>query len=289
MALDCSPCVPPLQTLHNTRRFVNPSPPPASFGSIWSTTSWMRQPITSSPRSGSAHLASHAVPLEHHSAHFLTDSPGEPGRRRLRRLGRQPVLVMAQVRRVPVALYLPPFLCPQLPNAARVLGLSSARFVEFAVVDYLPQHALADTPGCPPCPSTQPLGNLQCYSLHQRRRESVPDLARSRPVKWCKSASSCCCCLGGCRLREIGLRKSFVEGQNGGCEVSTSDGPFVVLLSRDGANEAAHGRPVREDAHHIGASPDLLVETLLWVVPDFLPVGEWEAGEGQDVGSRFVQ
>ena len=38
----------------------------------------------------------------------------------------------------------------------------------------------------------------------------------SRPVKWCKSASSCCCCLGGCRLREIGLRKSFVEGQNGG-------------------------------------------------------------------------
>ena len=67
----------------------------------------------------------------------------------------------------------------------------------------------------------------------------------SRPVKWCKSASSCCCCLGGCRLREIGLRKSFVEGQNGGCEVSTSDDPFVVLLSQDGANEAAHGRPVR--------------------------------------------
>ena len=114
--------------------------------------------------------------------------------------------------------------------------------------------------------------------------------AGSRPVKWCKSASSCCCCLGGCRLREIGLRKSFVEGQNGGCEVSTSDDPFVVLLSQDGANEAAHGRPVREDAHHIGASPDLLVETLLWVVgPELLPVGEWEAGEGQDVGSRFVQ
>ena len=69
-------------------------------------------------------------------------------------------------------------------------------------------------------------------------------LRGSRPVKWCKSASSCCCCLGGCRLREIGLRKSFVEGQNGGCEVSTSDDPFVVLLSQDGANEAAHGRPV---------------------------------------------
>ena len=134
----------------------------------------------------------------------------------------------------------------------------------------------------------------ECYGVPTQALESGAPrplvFARSRPVKWCKSASSCCCCLGGCRLREIGLRKSFVEGQNGGCEVSTSDDPFVVLLSQDGANEAAHGRPVREDAHHIGASPDLLVETLLWVVgPELLPVGEWEAGEGQDVGSRFVQ
>ena len=128
------------------------------------------------------------------------------------------------------------------------------------------------------------------YLLRGLEVSGLTEHCRSRPVKWCKSASSCCCCLGGCRLREIGLRKSFVAGQNGGCEVSTSDDPFVVLLSQDGANEAAHGRPVREDAHHIGASPDLLVETLLWVVgPELLPVGEWEAGEGQDVGSRFVQ
>ena len=63
-----------------------------------------------------------------------------------------------------------------------------------------------------------------------------------------------------------------------------------MLLSQDGANEAAHGRPVREDAHDIGASPDLLVETLLWVVgPDLLPVGDGEAGEGQDVGSSLAQ
>ena len=56
--------------------------------------------------------------------------------------------------------------------------------------------------------------------------------------------------LGGCRLREIGLWKSFVEGQHDRCDVSTANGPFVVLLSQDGANEAAHGRPVREDAHY---------------------------------------
>ena len=91
-------------------------------------------------------------------------------------------------------------------------------------------------------------------------------------------------------LQTLSLLHHFLGLYSGGCEVSTSDDPFVVLLSQDGANEAAHGRPVREDAHHIGASPDLLVETLLWVVgPELLPVGEWEAGEGQDVGSRFVQ
>ena len=50
--------------------------------------------------------------------------------------------------------------------------------------------------------------------------------------------------LGGCRLREIGLCKSFIGGENGGCEVSTADGPFVVLFSEDGANQATHGWPV---------------------------------------------
>ena len=92
------------------------------------------------------------------------------------------------------------------------------------------------------------VGTMELHIPKLREGSYFPSLLeprRSRPVKWCKSASSCCCCLGGCRLREIGLRKSFVEGQNGGCEVSTSDDPFVVLLSQDGANEAAHGRPVR--------------------------------------------
>ena len=49
------------------------------------------------------------------------------------------------------------------------------------------------------------LGNLA--NLHSLL---LPENQWSRPVKWCKSASSCCCCLGGCRPREIGLRKSFV-------------------------------------------------------------------------------
>ena len=33
-------------------------------------------------------------------------------------------------------------------------------------------------------------------------------------------------------------------------------GPFVVLLSEDGANQATHGWSVREDAHDIGATSD---------------------------------
>ena len=44
-----------------------------------------------------------------------------------------------------------------------------------------------------------------------------------------------------CRLRDVGLRKSFVEGKHDRCDVSTADGPFVVLLGQDGANQAAHG------------------------------------------------
>ena len=68
-----------------------------------------------------------------------------------------------------------------------------------------------------------------------------------------------------------------------------ADGPFVVLLSQDGANQATHGWSVREDAHDIGATSDLLVETLQGVVgPDLLPVGDREAGEGQDIGSSLV-
>ena len=63
-----------------------------------------------------------------------------------------------------------------------------------------------------------------------------------------------------------------------------------MLLSQDGADQATDSWAVREDAHHIGAAPYLLVETLQGVVgPDLLPVGEWEAGEGQDVGFSLVQ
>ena len=50
------------------------------------------------------------------------------------------------------------------------------------------------------------------------------------------------------------------------------------------------GFGLREDAHDIGATSDLLVETLQGVVgPDLLPVGDREASEGQDVGSGLVQ
>ena len=63
-----------------------------------------------------------------------------------------------------------------------------------------------------------------------------------------------------------------------------------MLLSQDDANQATHGWSVREDAHDIGVTSDLLVETFQRVVgPDLLPVGDREAGEGQDIGASIVQ
>ena len=40
------------------------------------------------------------------------------------------------------------------------------------------------------------------------------------------------------------------------------DGPFVVLLEQDGADEADDGLFVREDADDVGAALDLAVEAL---------------------------
>jgi len=44
--------------------------------------------------------------------------------------------------------------------------------------------------------------------------------------------------------------------------VSALFGPFVGLLGQHGADEADDGGPVGEDADHVGAAADLLVEAL---------------------------
>ena len=69
-------------------------------------------------------------------------------------------------------------------------------------------------------------------------------------------------------------------------EVAAAFGPFVVLLGQDGADEADDRVPVGEEADHVGAAADLLVESFVGVVRSDLPVG---LGRHQRVHERLQQ
>src|SRR3954452_14842185 len=65
--------------------------------------------------------------------------------------------------------------------------------------------------------------------------------------------------------------------------------PLVVLLHQDGSDEAQDAGLVREDADHVGAALDLLVEAFERVGRMQLgPVSAWEVHEGQDIGLGLV-
>ncbi len=49
-------------------------------------------------------------------------------------------------------------------------------------------------------------------------------------------------------------------GQGFQCHVSAADGPLVVLLEQDGADQADDGGLVGKDADNVGAAFDFLVE-----------------------------
>jgi hypothetical protein len=53
--------------------------------------------------------------------------------------------------------------------------------------------------------------------------------------------------------------------------VAAGFGPFVVLLGQHRADQADDRVTAGEDAHHVGAAPDLLVQPLLRVVGPDLP------------------
>ena len=79
-----------------------------------------------------------------------------------------------------------------------------------------------------------------------------------------------------------------VDGRSG--QSAAVDLPRVVLLGEDCADEPPDRSPVREDAHHAGASPYLLGEALLGVVrSDLLPVGQGEGGEGEEIRAHVGQ
>ena len=62
--------------------------------------------------------------------------------------------------------------------------------------------------------------------------------------------------------------------------VATAFGPFVALFGQDRADEADEGVAAGEDADHVGAAADLLVQPFLGVVgPDLAPDFVRVAGE----------
>ena len=61
-------------------------------------------------------------------------------------------------------------------------------------------------------------------------------------------------CRRGDRIRITETSLGFL------CQIAPGYGPPVVLLDQDGANEAYDGFVVGQDADHVGASLDLLVD-----------------------------
>jgi hypothetical protein len=67
-------------------------------------------------------------------------------------------------------------------------------------------------------------------------------------------------------------------------------GPLLGLLDEQRADEADDGSSVREDAHHIRAPLDLLVQALLRVgTPDLAPELLREVPEGQQVLTGLLE
>ncbi len=102
-------------------------------------------------------------------------------------------------------------------------------------------------------------------------------------------------CLLGC-LNQVRSRQRFGDrygaelGHGLGAEVATGNLPLIVLLGQNGADQTHDSAVVGEDAHHVGTTLDLLVQTFLGVVgPDLAPVVLWERQIRQHLLLGFVQ
>src|SRR5579872_6860066 len=79
-------------------------------------------------------------------------------------------------------------------------------------------------------------------------------------------------------LSHIRLGGFTAAGEDFQAHITAGLGPFVVLLSQHRADQADDGVPAGEDADHVGAAADLLVQPFLRVVGPDLPPDL--AGEG---------
>ena len=65
------------------------------------------------------------------------------------------------------------------------------------------------------------------------------------------------------RLCDLSFRQRFVASCRSGRQVPYAHYPLIVLLSEYSAYQPTHRETVREDAHHIGPAPYLLIQSLL--------------------------
>ncbi len=101
-------------------------------------------------------------------------------------------------------------------------------------------------------------------------------------------------CFEGCHLLRFGV--GVLEGSESSlgeaveAHVAPCDGPLIVLLGEERADEADDGVAGGEDADDLGAAADLLVQPFLGVVgPDLAPMGFGEPDEGQDLTGGLVE
>ena len=145
--------------------------------------------------------------------------------------------------------------------------------------------------------------------MWSKKRLSLPEFARirSKPsnsdgfwiipgqVQWsgvfvsCPSGGLCGECECGVLL-EGGLGCESGSGEDARAGVASAFGPFVGLFGQDGSDEADDGLAVGEDAHGIGAAPDLAVEALVGVVgPDLGPHPGGEGCAREDVCPGLIE
>ena len=79
-------------------------------------------------------------------------------------------------------------------------------------------------------------------------------------------------------------------GEDVETEVASTFDPFVVLFGQDCPDETDDASAVGEDAHDVGAAPDLFVEAFLGIVgPDLAPDLLGECGERQQVRAGCIE
>jgi hypothetical protein len=101
--------------------------------------------------------------------------------------------------------------------------------------------------------------------------EKVYEMAASLSILFKRNCPYCQSSLTSVILSRAGLGRFPAGGEDFQAHVAAGFGPFVVLLGQHRANQADDGVAAGEDADHVGAPADVLVQPFLRVVAPDLP------------------